>query len=300
MKKNNNANDSFFKAHPWITHLLLMAVVSGVMLLLIAWALDIFSRNGSEKELPNFLGQTVEEAMEASGLDVEFVVTDSIYVDTLAGGRIAIQNPKGGMMVKEGRKVYVTLSKYSKEAIRMPDLRNRPLKQALASLEGAGLVCGRLTFVESYSEVHNLTAEVLNVYYKGRIVRHGDKVPQGSKIDLEVSRDDSYQPKVPCLIGLTPQAARKMLNSRCLNVGGENFQGSGDQSKMRVCRQEPAFSTAKSFQQGTSVELWFKEMSQDEVDALTSAAKLNAEAEQADYQEIDDAMTENVLREFEF
>lgn len=299
-KKNNSKAAQFFQDHPLALHLLVMMGVSVVALIIILWSLDLFTRHGSEEQMPDLLGMTIDEAQESSGLDFEFVVTDSIYVDTLSGGQIAIQDPKQGSMVKSGRKVYVTLAKYVENDVRMPQVINRPLKQAMGALEGAGLQCGSLTFVHSYNEVHNLSSEVLNAYHSGRRLLKGDKLPAGSKVDFEVSIDTTYVPKVPNLIGLGPAEARKSLHSRCLNIGEEHFDGVSDRRNARVWRQDPEFSKMRSFQHGAPVSVWYREMSASEVESLRAAAESNAQAEVSDSQTLDDVMTSAVMSEFEF
>lgn len=294
-KRSNSTLGQFFKDHPLALHLLIMLAISLVVATLILYSLDLFTRHGSEQEMPDLHGMTLEEASQVGDFDFEFVITDSIFVDTLSGGSIAIQDPAQGSMVKKGRKVYVTLAKFVENDVRMPDVKNRPLKLALSALEGAGLSSGQLNFVYDYSDVHNLSSEVLRASFNGRTLLKGDKLPQGSRVDLDVSIDTTYVPKLPNLIGMRASEARKALNSRCLNVGEEHFEPGADKKKARVWKQDPEFSRVRTFQHGQAVDLWYKELSASESESLKNAAESNAQAEVSEQgQELDDVMSEMV------
>jgi len=72
--------------------------------------------------------------------------------------------------------------------VAMPDLSDLSLRQATNTLQNIGLTVGDVIYKPS--KFHNVVYEQI---YKGRLIRPGTEIDQGSKITLVVGRDASKE-----------------------------------------------------------------------------------------------------------
>lgn len=263
---------SFLRSYPWVAHLLVMIAVSLVALFFIFLFIKIYARQGEEYEMPVVEGKTIAEAEAANDLDLEFVVLDSIYQKGVPGGIIITQDPKGGIMVKSGRKVYVSVTSYSAEDVPMPELTGLSVRQAVSEIYNNGLTVGRLTFVDD-----PFKNNVKEQSCKGRTAYAGQKIARGSVIDLVVGRGEGESTnKVPFVIGKTADKARRDIVTASLNVGPEHFNGVKNKEKAVVYRQEPDYTGVSQYPFGTQVELWYIDANADEVSKMVSDFKVDS------------------------
>jgi len=214
----------FFKRYPWVLHLLLMLAVSAVILVAVFIFIRVYARQGSESEMPDVVGMNISEAMANNELGLDYVVLDSIFREGSEGGTILTQDPKGGTMVKSGRKVYVSITSFNADDAILPELAGLSVRQAVSELYAIGLSVGKLTFVEDpYKN------SVVDQSCKGKSLYAGQQVPRGSVVDLVVgSGDGTGSNSVPFVIGKTSDKARKDILAVSLNVGQEHFKGVKD------------------------------------------------------------------------
>ena len=247
------------KKHPLLKHLLLMVAVSVVILFLVFLFIRIFARQGKEYELPDLRGESLAALQEVNPLSLRFVVLDSVYDPDSPGGLILQQDPKPGTMIKSRRKVYVTLTAYNPADVVLPELGNMSVRSAVSALESAGLVCGRLKFVDSpYRNV------ILDCTCKGRMVTAGDKMAQGDVVDLTVGLGEgNASTRVPFVIGQVPAKARRSLLSASLNVGREHFEGVTDRATCVCYRLDPDYTGVTRYPLGTYVEVWYCDASSE-------------------------------------
>ena len=73
--------------------------------------LNVYTLNGKEFELKNFQSLTVDELVkEIESLNIEYIISDSVYTDSVPRGTIFTQDPLPGTFVKPGRKIYITVN----------------------------------------------------------------------------------------------------------------------------------------------------------------------------------------------
>ena len=262
----------FLKKYPWVAHLVVMVAISLVALFIILFFTNIYTRQGEEYEMPDVEGKALAEVEEENDLDLEFVVLDSIYQKGVPGGMIITQDPKGGIMVKKGRKVYVSITSFSAEDVVMPELTGLSVRQATSELYSNGLAVGRLTFVED-----PFKNNVKEQSCRGRSVYAGQKIARGSEIDLVVGLGEGEcTNKVPFVIGKTADKARRDIVTASLNVGREHFNGVKNKEKAVVYRQEPDYTGVNQYPFGTQVELWYIDADANEVDKMVSSFKVDS------------------------
>lgn len=144
--------------------------------------------------------------LERAGLHP--VVNDSQYYRDLPPLCVIRQEPVGLSIVKPGRTVYLVVNKNSPPSIKVPDVIDINLDQARSLLENWKLKVGRLTYTQG--EYPNI---VLQAQYKGRVLEKYEEVPEGSAIDLLVSRGHGpTRVELPNLLGLELQQAVSRLN----------------------------------------------------------------------------------------
>lgn len=232
-----------------------------IALFVVNLLLGIFTRHGQNKDVPNFIGATVEEAesMARKG-KLEIIVNDSLYVPVYAGGVILEQRPSAGKdKVKSGRKVYVTINASRQRSVDVPYVAGYSLRQAKSNLLTAGLEIERLEYVEDLANNY-----VIAQKWHGREIKADStiQVPLGSKITLVVGGNRSLSEPLPDLSGLTFREVKNTLWDLGLNVGSVEFDGGLDmaeQNAARVYMQAPVAETPVSQGQEISVRLRLEE-----------------------------------------
>lgn len=172
----------FFKKHPIVTNLLLIAACGFLLIVAAMFGLDAWTAHGKVQVVPNVHAMTIPEAervLRGSNLQVE--VVDSVYDTAIARGSVVEQVPPAGNRVKPGRTVYLTINAFSPRRITLPDLVGSSLRQARASLESMGFKDIREVRVPSdYRDL------VLAIKSMGVTLRAGTKLPLSSTIVIEV------------------------------------------------------------------------------------------------------------------
>lgn len=253
-----------FKKYPLLKHLTLMLAVSLGIIAVVFLFIKLYSRQGKEFVLPDMVGSNIEEMRADASLDIEYVIVDSVFNEHDPGGRILTQDPKGGTMVKSGRKVYVTITSYSAEKTYLPDLCDLSLRQAVSQLYSMGLQGGTLRFVESPDR-----NAVLSLSQNGRTLQAGQEVNSGSRIDMVVGLgDEGGFALVPFVIGKTAKEARREILSSSMNVGREVFDAGSSRANAVVYRQVPGFTGITHYPLGTEVTLYLRDATEKEVEHM--------------------------------
>jgi len=244
---------AFLTSKVFFRHLILAIIIFLALVWISMRMLSVLTRHGSEQAIPDFTGKTLEEAREISeDQDFEFTVMDSIYDPDARKGSILIQDPLPGSMVKEGRNVYVTTVAWTPEKVRVPDLRDLTLRQALSNLHSSGLQPGKLSFIKSFDNA------IQEQRYKGRSIKPGTEVSRGSSIDLVVGQNDEKQRfSVPDVIGKNRDEALLSVFMASFNVGREYFESGCDKKNGIVYRQNPAAGAQPFSSPGARINLWY-------------------------------------------
>ena len=265
-------NKDFFKQHPLVKHLLYMLVISVIIVFLAFMLIKAIARQGKEYELPDYLDKPLAELKEDNPLHFTYVVIDSVYDAEKGGGIVIQQDPKPGTMVKTHRKIYVTVTTYAPADVVLPELSNMTVRSAVSALEAAGLRCGRLKFVDS--PYRNM---ILESTCKGKLVYAGEKMDQGASVDLTVGIGDKpVGTRVPFVIGQAPAKARRGILSASLNVGVEHWDEVTNRNSAVCYRLYPDYTGVTRYPLGTSVEMWFCDATEADVERIISNFKVDS------------------------
>lgn len=137
--------------------------------------------HGHEITVPN-LARLTEEQVEdkLDELDLDYVLLDSVdFNSDYPKYSVVEQDPLPGAKVKEGRKVYIKINASGFSSVRIPDLIEKTFREALATLKALGLEEGTITYIPNLGK-----DMVLEMRFRGRNLKVGDRVLKASKIDL--------------------------------------------------------------------------------------------------------------------
>ena len=256
-KTNKKSWLAQLKSRPILWNLTLIAVVLISLLVLSYIALAVGTRHGMRRTVPDFTGLGLKDAQyyaEKRGL--KLIINDSLYVPAYPGGMVLEQLPKGGVAVKEGRKIYITINSFAQKKLPMPYVAGRSLRQAKNMLEGAGFGIEHLEYVEDIA-----TNYVLAQYLGGvEVTAESDiKIEKGTGVVLKVGvSPDQNMTTVPRLLGRKLFDAKGKLWEQGLNVGEVTYDEGItllNEDDARVCRQSTLQSSQLPLGSKVSIHL---------------------------------------------
>ncbi|MBR6560169.1 MAG: PASTA domain-containing protein, partial [Alistipes sp.] len=164
------------KQKPVVYHALLICGVVVVIILASSLLMHVVTRHGTHRTVPDFSGVKIAEAQQiAKKSKLEIIINDSLFVPAYEGGIVLDQLPKGGVEVKAGRKVYVTINSFRQKMVAVPYVAGRSLRQAKNMLEVAGLGIEKLIYEE----------DIATNYVLGEYVGH-EQITVKSKVEIEM------------------------------------------------------------------------------------------------------------------
>ena len=172
-------------------------VILAVLSYLFMHWLTFTTDHGHEITVPNLAKLTEEQVEEKlDDLDLDYVLLDSVdYNSDFPKYSVVEQDPLPGAKVKEGRKVYIKINASGFSSVRIPDLIEKTYREAVPTLKALGLEEGTITYIPNLGK-----DMVLEMRYKGRNLKVGDRVLKASKIDLVLGDGkESYMEEVDSL-----------------------------------------------------------------------------------------------------
>lgn len=186
-------------------------------------AMAIGTRHSARRTVPDFVGLRLNDAEYfASRRDLTIIINDSLHVAAYPGGVVLDQLPKGGVVVKPGRKVYVTINSSRQRMVTVPYVAGRSLRQAKNMLETAGLTIEHLEYAEDIA-----TNYVLAEFINGAEVLEDSlsmQAEMGSGVVLRVGvAPNEPTTAVPQVLGRSLFEAKSRLWESGLNIGEIEF-----------------------------------------------------------------------------
>ena len=153
---------SWLKKHPIAYNIVVIALVFLGLAIAAFVVMAFATRHSARRTVPDFVGLMMNDAEYFAGRrDLQIIVNDSLYVSAYPGGVVLDQLPKGGVVVKPGRKIYVTVNSSRQRMVTVPYVAGRSLRQAKNMLETAGLTIDHLEYAEDMATNYVL-AEFVN------------------------------------------------------------------------------------------------------------------------------------------
>ena len=276
-----NKRVSFFariKQYPLLYNLLCIAAIILVMAVVAHLVMQVGTRHGARRTVPDFAGIRLDEAQRlAEKHDLKLHINDSLFVPAYEGGIVLDQLPEGGVAVKPGRTVYITINSFREKMVPVPYVAGRSLRQAKNMLEIAGLEIAELIYRPDIA-----TNYVLEEFCKGQPVTAETRMESemGSGVTLHVGVEENNSGAiVPQLVGFGLQEAKGRLWELGLNVGKIVFdEGINllNQKRARVYAQTPAAEYTTTL--GSRVDLKLTLDEQKIAEQVALAEKLAKEA----------------------
>ncbi len=143
--------------------------------------MDIYTRHSQRIEVPNVKRLSVDLAKKSLGnQDLQMAILDSAnFNPKFPALSIIDQNPKAGNLVKENRKIYLTINPSGYRKVKVPDVIQKTLRQAKPTLKAIGFNIGEKIYVPNIAK-----DVVLKLKHNGDTLNPGDLLMKTSTIDL--------------------------------------------------------------------------------------------------------------------
>ncbi len=224
------------------------------------WFLGCYTNHGESVQVDDFIGMHVDDAIQqGKEKDFEFVIIDSSrYVKGKPSGIIEKQEPVPLSRVKEGRKIYVTVTG-SPESYKLPSFSQLSYDYSkYADRLRINSIDSKVS--ERVFDKKQAEGTILYFYHNGnkvteRDVKAGYYVMPGDVLEFVVTEQTSNELQVPDLICMNYSAAEFLVSSSNLIIGTVNEDGAiSNQSTAYVSRQEPA--AGEPVQMGMQITVW--------------------------------------------
>jgi eukaryotic-like serine/threonine-protein kinase len=204
----------------------------GLFVLLNYIVLPLYVNHGGRTTVPGVVGMSLEEAqksLEQAGLRI--VHGETRPDPAFAPGLVIQQNPAASAVVKEGRRVYVTISG-GEVQVPVPSLRGRSMRDARFSLERFGLKLGSVSYDTSDTYPEN------TIIYQSAAA--DTRIAKGTTVNIVVSKGQVLtESRVPLVVGKTLSEAEALLSASGLKVGNITYQPSFELVPNTVVDQYP-------------------------------------------------------------
>ncbi len=238
-----------------------------VLFIILLWVILFFvqeySRHGESQTVPNLVGKTTLEAMdELNNLDLDYAVMDSTFDPDERPLTIISQDPLPDSKVKSGRKIYVTINMQQPPKTEVPYFElGTSFISVREILESHGLKVGNIIYKPfEYRDVF------LDMKISGqkKSVKPGTLIPKGTKIDLILGNGlGDTKIVVPDLTGLTYIEAVNLIQLKELTLGTVVASGTiTDTLDAFVLKQFPQAANEKTVNLGSMIDIW---ITQEEV-----------------------------------
>ena len=289
---------SRLRRHPLLWNLALIAAIILAMAVAAHILMQLGTRHGARRTVPDLSGVQLDQAQRiARKHDLQLHINDSLFVPAYEGGIVLDQLPEGGVEVKPGRTVYITINSFRQKMVPVPYVAGRSLRQAKNMLEIAGLEIAELVYRADMA-----TNYVLEEYCEGKPVTPTTRMEaeMGSGVTLYVGVEEGYGTTiVPRLVGLPLAQAKGRLWELGLNVGRVDFDEGVNllnQKDTRVYIQTPGAERSAAL--GSKVDLRLtldeKKLARYRAEAEKQAAILKADGEAQAIRSVQQALADSL------
>lgn len=233
---------SFFKKF-----IILCVSLIGFFVLVNYIIMPLYVHRGRTLTIPNVTGVSIDSAIAIlTNLDLSPVQSETRPDPKYTVGTVAQQNPEEGSMVKQGRRVYLTVSG-GEQLVNVPSLRGMSTRDARFTLERYGFRLGRVLYDTSARYPENTIA--------AQSVPPQTKLSRGSKVGITISRGAIIEEvHVPEVVGKTLGEGEKVLVKANLKIGNITYQVSEDLVPNTIIDQFPR--SGESVQRGQAIDLF--------------------------------------------
>ncbi|AQG80340.1 PASTA domain-containing protein [Spirosoma montaniterrae] len=249
MAKISTRSVSDLLIHIGIIVALLVALFLAFFFLYLPWT----TNHGQTITVPDVTRLSLDEMRNTlDDRDLRYEVSDCTFVAGAQPLTVIQQYPQANAKVKEGRKIYVTITKRVAPMVPMPKLVDMIDRSAALMLKSVGLEEGERTYVPDVAK-----NSVLRQLYNGKEIAPGTPVPKGAKIDLEIGDGlGNMMFDIPDVIGKPLDEARLTIQGSNLKVGTIISVDDPEKEVGTVVRQRPEARSGERIRIGETMDLW--------------------------------------------
>ncbi|UZO80541.1 PASTA domain-containing protein [Aquimarina sp. ERC-38] len=172
----------FLKSKTFLIQLIIAVALFVIICFVALEWLESSTNHNQQIVVPSLSKRTLDEVEEVlTAKNLRYEVQDSTnYNPDYPKYSVIDQNPPPGNTVKENRKIYVTLNPSGYRKIEVPSVTQQTRRQVEPKLIALGFKIGKITYQPHMSD------QVLELRYKGKKIKPGDKLMKTATIDLVV------------------------------------------------------------------------------------------------------------------
>jgi len=243
-----------FKSKYFWLHIGLILISICVFIAIVFSLLGMYTHHGEKIPIPKLLELTVDRGTKlCEDAGFELIVSDSVFVVGKRGGAIIAQNPEPTSFAKEGRKVYVTITKFSADMVSI---------STLPALYGKSYDLKKKVLLDGFEIQSSIAGYLFDKGDPGQILKvmlgsdtiidqngiaENINIPRGGKLRFILSSKKGGKVDVPDLICKTYDEA--------LFLAASNYQlviRSGEGGEY-IISQDPSFSAGSVIERGDSI-----------------------------------------------
>ncbi|TAL60340.1 MAG: PASTA domain-containing protein [Bacteroidetes bacterium] len=246
----------FLKSKRFRVHFIISVLVGGFILWISFKFLNVYTHHGEAIVVPDFANVKITEIDGfIADKNLKYQIIDSVFDSKVSPGVVIKQDPEENSSVKQNRTIYLTVSAKLPPLVKMPNVVDASMRQALAMLESYGLKVGKRNYMSDPC-VNCVLAQSM----KGKKIEPGTMIPKGSVIDLTLGQgQDGEKINIPCLLGLSHQEATDKIAESGFSEGSVNCvdcKTNADKEKAKVFKQNPTCSSDIMLNPGSSIDLY--------------------------------------------
>jgi len=250
----------FLTSKAFLRQLLYVVIFLLVVLFAVIMWLRVYTNHGQKLTLPDYTKQQYEEAAkDAKSKSFEIIINDSIFRVGMPGGIILDQNPLPGAEVKEKRKIYVNVTKFSPDKVKVKDLpvlygSNYDQKKTELKFQDIN------TKVIDKKHDKGEPNHILEVYYNGKLIidknvlKSDVEIEKGGTLEVVISQKSGGHDVVPDLVCKELQAAESIALISKFKIGKIEEVGEiTDRGSAYVMAQNPAYDGTTSIPHNSEI-----------------------------------------------
>ncbi|MFT6358263.1 MAG: beta-lactam-binding protein with PASTA domain [Saprospiraceae bacterium] len=227
--------------------------------------LKCYTNHGNMVELTSFVNMTYKEALAiADDKDLELMILDSIFDPRQEPGTVISQTPKAETSVKEGRTIYLTVTKFIADEFQLPPFSESSYDYSVYSRKLTKKQV-KSKIVERVFDARQANESIVHIKYKGEIfedrdIKRGVKVAKGSTVEFVVTKRQSSVVQIPKLVCQPFDEAKFLATNSSLKIG-EVIEDNTVTSRANayVWKQEPTYASQKMIDKGAAVKVYLTE-----------------------------------------